>query len=330
MNSHVHTRPCPRHCCSGLPLMAAILPRLAIGVTDNRYAGWLLGVEALAAVTLADIFLRPLHLGWLCLLAVMPMVAVYHSGADEPRSGLRDTHGAVVELWIWPAALPLMGLTPHQILRCVMGRRRPWSRSAPDYLRVGGLGVFCLRFFVMVLKAIWPPRSVRRVRLGISCWRRYAMGWSTTALISVTGAPRAGCDGGGHRSLSTQVVSLVGVAWCCMCGSCCRQHDLFRRILALNLDMLAQVFRPGGRSGYLAERGRPVRASAVMMGWLGTVRWPRTGLRTTGLDHLHGASGPQAMRLPVRAGNGLRAHGAPHLGAWRMGGDGDVVWCFRR
>lgn len=299
----------------GLPLIGGHLAQMAIGVTDTVMLGWY-GVEALAAVTLASTFFFVLFIcGSGFASAVMPMVASYHSAQDETSIRRATRMGLWLSFGFGLLALPLM-VNAAPILR-LMGQEEAVVTLGSDYLRVAGWGILPA-LFVMVLKSYLAALERTQVVLWITVLAAICNALVNYALIFGNwGAPELGVTGAAIASLSTQVVSLVGVVL--YVRFVLPQHDLFRRIWRADLDMLAQVFRLGWPISVtlLSEVGL-FAASAVMMGWLGTVPLAAHGVAVqlasiTFMVHL-GLSNAAT----VRAGNAYGRMDAPHLarGAW--------------
>lgn len=294
----------------GLPLIGGHLAQMAIGVTDTVMLGWY-GVEALAAVTLASTFFFVLFIcGSGFASAVMPMVATYHSAQDETSIRRATRMGLWLSFGFGLLALPLM-INAAPILR-LMGQEEAVVTLGSDYLRVAGWGILPA-LFVMVLKSYLAALERTQVVLWITVVAAVCNALVNYALIFGNwGAPELGVTGAAIASLSTQVVSLVGVVL--YVKIVLPQHDLFRRIWRADWDMLAQVFRLGWPISVtlLSEVGL-FAASAVMMGWLGTVPLAAHGVAVqlasiTFMVHL-GLSNAAT----VRAGNAYGRMDAPHL-----------------
>ncbi len=287
----------------GLPLIGGHLAQMAIGVTDTVMLGWY-GVEALAAVTLASTYFFVLFIfGSGFAWAVMPMVASYQAENDEVSIRRATRMGLWLSFGFALLALPAM-IYAAPILR-LMGQQDTVVSDAADYLGVAGWGILPA-LFVMVLKSYLAALERTQVVLWITVAAAVTNVIVNYALIFGNwGAPELGVVGAAIASLSTQIVSLVGVV--IYVKFALPQHDLFRRIWRADWDMLAQVFRLGWPISItsLSEVGL-FAASAVMMGWLGTVPLAAHGIAVqlasiTFMVHL-GLSNAAT----VRAGN---AHG---------------------
>ena len=299
----------------GLPLIGGHLAQMAIGVTDTVMLGWY-GVEALAAVTLASTYFFVLFIfGSGFAWAVMPMVASFQAAEDETSIRRATRMGLWLSFGFALLALPLM-IFSEPILR-MMGQQDAVVELGSAYLSVAGWGILPA-LFVMVLKSYLAALERTQVVLWITILAAVTNALVNYALIFGNwGAPELGVVGAAIASLSTQVVSLIGVV--IYVKIVLPEHDLFRRMWAVDRDMLGQVFRLGWPISItsLSEVGL-FAASAVMMGWLGTVPLAAHGIAMqltsmTFMVHL-GLSNAAT----VRAGNAYGRSDAPHLGrgAW--------------
>jgi len=126
------------------------------------------------------------------------------------------------------------------------------------------------------------------------------------------GAPEMGVAGAALASVSTQVVSLVGVVLYILIKV--PQHQLFVRFWRADTQMMARVFRLGVPISLtsLSEVGL-FAASAMMMGWLGVIPLAAHGIAVqlasiTFMVHL-GLSNVAT----IRAGNALGRRDVPHM-----------------
>ncbi|MEH6741583.1 MATE family efflux transporter [Sulfitobacter sp.] len=294
----------------GLPLIGGHLAQMSIGVTDTVMLGWY-GVEALAAVTLASTYFFVLFIfGSGFAMAVMPMVASYQAEGDETSIRRATRMGLWLSFGFALLALPLM-VFAAPILR-LMGQEEAIVVSGASYLSIAGWGILPA-LFVMVLKSYLAALERTQVVLWITLLAAIVNGLVNYALIFGNwGAPEMGVAGAAAASLCTQIVSLIGVV--AYVRIYLPEHDLFRRLWGADWDMLKKVFRLGWPISItvLSEVGL-FAASAVMMGWLGTIPLAAHGVALqlaslTFMVHLGlGNAGT------VRAGNAYGRSDAPHL-----------------
>ncbi|NNE51271.1 MAG: MATE family efflux transporter [Sulfitobacter sp.] len=252
----------------GLPLIGGHLAQIAIGVTDTVMLGWY-SVDALAAVTLASTFFFVLFIfGSGFAWAVMPMVASFAAEGDE--TGIR--RATRMGLWL-SLAFGLLALPPlvwsEPILR-LLGQGEALSQDAARYLRVAGWGILPA-LLVMVLKSYLAALERTQVVLWITVLAALANATANYAFIFGNwGAPELGIVGAAVASVITQTISLIGVLFYIL--RVVPEHQLFLRLWKGDTQMLARVFRLGWPIGLtaLSEVGL-FAASALMMGWLGTV-----------------------------------------------------------
>ena len=299
----------------GLPLIGGHIAQMAIGVTNTVMLGWY-GVEELAAVTLASTYFFVLFIfGSGFAFAVMPMVASFQAEGDETSIRRATRMGLWLSFAFALLALPLM-IFAAPIPR-LMGQGEDVVTNGALYLSVAGWGILPA-LFVMVLKSYLAALERTQVVLWITVLAAVVNALINYALIFGNwGAPELGIIGAAIASLSTQVVSLIGVV--VYVRVVLPEHDLFRRMWAVDRNMLTRVFVLGWPISItaLSEVGL-FAASAVMMGWLGTVPLAAHGIamQLTSLTFMVHLGLSNAAT--VRAGNAYGRSDAPHLarGAW--------------
>lgn len=299
----------------GLPLVGGHLAQMAIGVTDTVMLGWY-SVEALAAITLASTYFFVFFItGAGFAMAVMPMVASSLSEGDEVAIRRATRMGMWLSLAFGVAALPLM-IWSEPLLRA-LGQGEDVVTLGAQYLRIAGFGilpallVMTLKSYLAALERTQVVFWITVVAAGVNALANYAL------IFGNWGAPELGLRGAAIASVMTQMASLIGVAlyivWIVP------QHQLFQRFWRSDTQMLGRVFRLGWPIGLtvLAETGL-FSASAIMMGWLGTVPLAAHGIAVqlaslTFMVHL-GLSNAAT----IRAGNAFGRKDAPHMarGAW--------------
>lgn len=301
------------HTCAvltlGLPLIGGHLGQIAIGVTDTVMLGWY-SVEALAAGTLASTYFFVLFIfGSGYAWAVMPMVAAFVVEKDETSIRRATRMSLWLSLGFAVLALPLM-LFSEPILR-QMGQGDAVAVEAARYLAVAGWGVFPA-LLVMVLKSYLAALERTQVVLwitliaaGVNALANYAF------IFGNWGAPELGIVGAALASVVTQSVSLVGVVLYILIVV--PQHRLFVRFWRADGQMIARVFKLGLPISLtaLSEVGL-FAASAVMMGWLGTIPLAAHGIvvqlaSITFMVHL-GLSNVATIRAGNALGRQDRAH----------------------
>lgn len=294
----------------GLPLIGGHLGQAAIGITDTVMLGWY-GVDALAAITLGSTYFHVFFLmGSGFAWAVMPMVAAFDAEKDEARVRRATRMG----LWLSTAfaviSLPFL-IFSEPILRS-LGQGQEVAENAADYLRIAGWGIFPA-LGVMVIKSYLAALERTQPVLWIilaSAVVNALFNWMF--IFGNWGAPELGLRGAAYASLVTQCVTLAGVIAYALIVL--PQHDLFRRLWKVDRPMMAKVFALGWPIGLttLSEVGL-FTASAIMMGWLGTVALATHGIvlqlaTITFMVHM-GLSNATT----VRAGNALGRKDKLHL-----------------
>ncbi len=298
----------------GFPLVGGHVAQFAIGMTDSIMLGWY-GAAALAAVTLAGSYFFVFFLmGAGFAIAVMPLVAAA-AGAGEERQIRRATRmGLWLSLLYGVAAMPVL-LYSEQILLS-LGQKPEVAEPASAYLQLAGWGLFPA-LLVMVLKSYLAALERTQIVLWITILAAVVNGLVNYALIFGNwGAPELGIAGAAYASIATQTVSLLAVGayalWVLP------EHEILKNFHRPDWEMFARVFKLGMPIGLtnLSEVSL-FAASAMMMGWLGTIPLAAHGVAMTlaGLTfmvHL-GLSNAATIRAGNAYGRGDRAHMA--LGA---------------
>ncbi len=294
----------------GLPLIGGHLAQFAIGLTDTVMLGWY-GAAALAAVTLAGSFFFTLFImGGGFAWAVMPMVASFHAEGDETSLRRATRMGMWLSMIFAACALPVFWWS-SPVLQA-LGQDPDLAMAAQGYLRIAGWGIVPA-LLVMVIKSYLAALERTQIVLWISLLSAVANGLANYALIFGNwGAPELGLQGAAIASLATHLISLIGVIWYAV--RALPEHRLFQRLWRLDPEMFARVFNLGWPISLtsLAETGLFV-ASALMMGWLGTIPLAAHGIAITL------ASGTFMVHLgisnaaTIRAGNAYGRRDVNHM-----------------
>ena len=293
----------------GLPLVGGHLAQIAIGVTDTFMLGWY-GVDALAAVTLASSYFFVLFLmGAGFAFAVMPMVATFDAEDDE--ISIRR----VTRMGLWLSLAYAVVIMPFMIwseaLLLLMGQTETVAADAQNYLRIAGYGMFPW-LVALVVKSYLAALERTQVVFWIAVLATLCNGLINYALIFGNwGAPELGIAGAATASFVTQAIGMVGIVAYAL--YVLPHHQLFVRFWKADWEMLSRVFRLGVPIGFtgLSETGL-FAATAVMMGWLGTVPLAAHGIALqcasiTFMLHL-GISNVATIRAGNAYGRGDRDH----------------------
>ncbi len=261
----------------GLPLIGSHLAQMALHVVDTVMLGWY-GVTALAAVVIgSSSFFVVFILGSGFAQAVMPMVAASLGEGDEAQVR-RDTrmglwlslaYGALTYPLFWNAGAVLTAL----------GQRPEVAGLAQDFLRVAGLGMVPA-LLIMVLKSYLAALNRTQVVLWVTLGAVVVNGAINWFLIFGNGgAPELGVVGSAIASLVVQVMTFAVLAVYAGWLPELRRFRLWQRFWRADGAALARVFRLGWPIGVtgLAESGM-FQASALMMGWIGTVELAAHGI----------------------------------------------------
>ena len=294
----------------GLPLIGGHLAQVLIGVTDTVMLGWY-SVDALAAVTLGSSYFFVLFIfGSGAALAVMPMVASFAAEGDETSVRRATRMGIWISTGFALLSLPLM-IWSKPVLR-LLGQSEGVSRDASEYLSVVAYGILPA-LLVMVLKSYLAALERTQIVLWITVLAAVVNGLANYALIFGNwSAPELGIRGAAFASILTHFVTLIGVV--AYARLVLPEHALFQRLWRADWQMLWRVFKLGMPIGLtlLCEVGL-FAASALLMGWLGTVPLAAHGIAVqlasiTFMVHL-GLSNVAT----IRAGNAYGRRDVDHM-----------------
>lgn len=293
----------------GLPLIGGHLAQFAIGLTDTVMLGWY-GVNELAAVTLAQSF----FFVWFILgsgfaFAVMPMVASAVATDDHRRIRRSTRMGLWLSVVYGVLSMPLMWYSEAILLAA--GQEAQVAADAGTYLRIAGWGIFPA-LLVMVLKSYLAGLERTQVVLWITVMAAVVNAIVNYVLIfGHLGLPEMGLQGAALASLATQSVSVVAVVAYALWRL--PEHDLLRNLQRPDWEMMREIVRHGLPIGLttLCEVSL-FSASALMMGWLGTVPLAAHGIAVsvaglTFMAHL-GLSNAATIRVGNALGRGDKAH----------------------
>lgn len=261
----------------GLPLAGSHLAQMALHVTDVVMMGRY-GVLPLAAVVLgASSFFVVFVLGSGFAKAVMPMVAAALGRGDEAQVR-RDTRmGLWLSILFGVVVLPIFWWSGPILL--ALGQDPEVSAIAQSYLRIVGCGMVPALLVTVLqgyLSALGRTQVVLWVTL-LAVALNIAVNWAL--IFGNAGFPELGAQGAAIATISTQVMSLIVLGLYAGFLPSLRRFHLFQRFWRPDWHAMRQVWRLGvpiGLTG-LAEGGL-FQASALMMGWIGTVELAAHGI----------------------------------------------------
>jgi MATE family multidrug resistance protein len=295
----------------GLPLVGSHLAQMMLHVTDTVMLGWY-GVTELASVVLgASLFFIVFILGAGFAQAVMPMVAQALGREDETQVRRCARMGLWLSILFGAACYPVFWWAERILL--ALGQAADVSLLAQDYLRIAGLGMIPA-LLVMTLKSYLSALGRTQVVLWITLAAvALNVGLNWILIFGNAGAPELGVRGAAVASVVVQGASFVGLAIYAHLVPELRRFVLFQRFWRPDWQAFGQVFRLGWPIGLtgLAE-GSLFKASALMMGWIGTMELAAHGiaLEVTALAfmvHL-GLSNAATIRIGRAAGMGDSRH----------------------
>ncbi len=261
----------------GLPLIGSHLAQMLLHVTDTVMLGWY-GVVELASVVLgASAFFIVFILGSGFGQAVMPMVAQALGRGDEVQVR-RDTRmGLWLSIGFGLLCYPVFWQSEAILL--ALGQQPDVAALAQAYLRIAGLGMLPA-LLVMALKSYLAALEKTQVVLWVTMAAVVLNAGINYALIFGNwGAPELGVRGAAIASVLTQAVTFVALAAYAHWQPDLRRFNLFQRFWRPDRQAMEQVFKLGwpiGLTGLM--EGGLFQASAIMMGWIGTMELAAHGI----------------------------------------------------
>ncbi len=254
----------------GLPLVGSQVAQILIGVTDTLMLGRY-SVPALAAGTLgATVFFTIFVLGSGFANAVMPMSAQAVARSDETQARRVARMGLWLSLAFSLAVLPLF-IWSGPIMQA-LGQAPGLAQDVQAYLHIAGFGIVPYLLMATLrshLSALERTRIVLWATL-VAVAVNIALNW--VLIFGNLGFPELGLRGAAIASVAVQVTAFVVLAIYAAQGPGMARFELFRNIHRPDWPAFFQIFRLGWPIGLtgLAESGL-FAASALMMGWMGTV-----------------------------------------------------------
>lgn len=252
----------------GLPLVGSHLAQFSITLTDALMLGWY-DVEALAAQVLAGgmffvLFIMGSGFAW----AVMPMAAKALGEGDAAQARRATRMGLWLSTMFAALALPPLWLAEPILL--ALGQPPGVAELAQVYLRIAGwaivpaLQVMVLKSFLSALERAQAVLWITLVAVAVNI----VLNW--LLIFGNAGFPELGIRGAAIASVAVQAVSILALAAYVLVRA--PEHAIFRRLWRPDREAFGRVFRLGWPISLtsLAEVGL-FKASAIMMGWLGTL-----------------------------------------------------------
>ena len=254
----------------GLPLVGGQVLQMSIGITDTLMLGRY-SVPALAAGTIGSSFLFLVFLlGAGFGFAVLPLVSEA-AGRDDAAAARRATR---MGLWLSAifgvAVLPLF-LAARPIL-AALGQPPEVVAGAGAYLSVAGFSLVPGLIAVTLrshLSALEHARITMWVTLA-AAGLNVAVNW--VLIFGNLGFPELGVVGAAVATVGVNLLMAALLLAYALRGPGMAAYELTRNLHRPDWPIFAKVFRIGWPIGltHLSEAGL-FSASALMMGWLGTV-----------------------------------------------------------
>jgi len=261
----------------GLPLIGSNLAQMGLHVTDTVMLGWY-GVPELASVVLgASFFFFLFILGSGFSYALMGRISAA-MGAGNDTQVRRDARmGLWLSLIFAACTIPVMAVS-GPILRA-LGQEPQRAQLAQDYLRVGMWGMFPA-LTIAVLKAYLSALERTQVVMWVTLWGVVLnIGLNWIFIFGHFGMPEMGVRGAALASVMVQVSTASLLMLYAVREPALRHFHLLQRFWRLDWEAFFAVARLGLPIGFTSifEAGL-FQASALMMGWIGTVQLAAHGI----------------------------------------------------
>lgn len=258
-------------------MIGSSVAQMALHVTDTIMLGWY-GVAELAAVVLGSSFFFFLFiLGSGFSYALMGRISAALGAGNEVQLR-RDTRmGLWISIGYGLAVMPVMAVSGPILL--ALGQDPHLADLAQQFLSVAAWGMVPA-LVLAVLRAYLSAQE-----------RAQAVLWVTLLAVAVNilgnwafvfghfGFPEMGVRGSALSSVLVQFVSALLLALYAAWHPALRRYQLFARFWRPDWPALRAVLRIGLPAGltHLSEAGL-FQASALMMGWIGTVQLAAHGI----------------------------------------------------
>ena len=254
----------------GLPLVAAQITQMLVGVTDTIMLGWL-GTKELAAGTLAfQAFFIFLIFGLGFGAAMVPLIA-NALGRGDLRSVRRATR---MGLWalVGLALLFMIPLWYTRALLIALGQDPELSQLAQNYMRIAQWSMVPA-FILIGLRSFLTGLERANMVLWITLFMALLNGLLNYAFIFGNwGAPRLEMEGAAVATLiANSVAAIVSIIYVAQ-SKAAQPYQIFLRLWRADWGALAGVSRLGVpiSLSIFAEAGM-FSAASLMIGWLGKV-----------------------------------------------------------
>lgn len=259
----------------GVPLIGSQLAQFVINLTDTLMMGWY-GIDELAALVLAGHFIFILILaGSGFAWAVTPLVASANEEGDLVQARRVTRMGLWASLAFAVVAVPVL-LMSRQVFD-LLGQDPHVSELAAQYLDIAAWSLLPA-LVIMLLRSFVTALEHTQVVLWITIGAGLLNGFMNYMLIFGNfGAPELGVRGAAIATVVSNLAAMSAAIVYVMRRL--PDYELFVRLWRPDWAALRQVVRLGWPIGLtsLAEVGM-FAASAVMMGWVGTVALAAHGI----------------------------------------------------
>lgn len=261
----------------GLPLIGSNLAQMGLHVADTVMMGWY-GVAELAAVVLASgLFFVLFIMGSGFAYAMMGRVSAALGAGDETQVR-RDARMALwLAILFGLLAMPVLAFS-GPLLRA-LGQRPEIADLAQQFLRIAMFGLVPALLVAVLKSYLSAFERTRAVLLATLLAVGVNIGLNWLFIFGNMGMPELGLRGAALSSVTVQTLTaLVLLVYAARLKEL-RRFQLLRRFWRPDWEAFRAVFRMGLPIGLtmVFETGF-FQASAVMMGWIGTIELAAHGI----------------------------------------------------
>ncbi|MEM9798185.1 MAG: MATE family efflux transporter [Pseudomonadota bacterium] len=254
----------------GLPLIGSQIAQVMIGLTDTLMLGRY-SIEALAAATLGSTYFFTIFLlGSGFAFAIAPLSAEAVGREDETRVRRVARMGLWLAVLFGVICLPLF-LFARPILTA-LGQQPEVATDATLYLQVSGWGMVFALLTATLRSHLSALERTRIVLIATLSAVALNVGLNWLFIFGNLGAPELGVRGAALASVGVHILSAGILLLYATRGPGMARFELLRNIGRPDWPIFAEIARLGWPISltHVSESGL-FAASALMMGWLGTV-----------------------------------------------------------
>lgn len=254
----------------GLPLIGGQVGQMLVGVTDTLMLGRY-SVEALAAATIShSLFFTLFLFGSGFAMACLPMAASALGQDDEVQVR------RVARMGLWLSVLTGFAILPvfywSEDILLAIGQLPDVAANGHAYLTIAGWGMIPALVMMTFRSHLTALERARIVLIAILAGAALNVVVNWLLIFGNLGFPELGLRGAAISSVGVQVMSALIMAGYATFGPGMARFDLWRNLHRPDWPIFGDILRLGLPIGVtVVSESSLFAASAIMMGWIGTV-----------------------------------------------------------